>query len=725
MVKPLYVLIILIVIVLTAGLILMSGYVKRLNKGFINQTSQSQKYCGDGVCDGPETPENCPEDCEEGMNQTISTVKMTIKRIDSTYKTITKKPSGWFHTGQNADVVLSWFDFNYSGGPLIFNHPMGIASDGKRLLLADTRNNRVLIWNNLPTSNTPPNLVLGQKDFIANEPGTAADKLRWPVDVATDGKRVIVADTFNHRVLIWNEFPTKNGEPADIILGQKDFETYPKRNIQNSEGHIKQIQWPWAVWTNGKKLIITNTERRNVMIWNSFPTVNNQEPNIILENEDFGTPRSIESDGETYLIVGDHNAIKGESVGGTFFWSKFPESGDTPYDAFVYDILWNSEVIGDNFYASNPIGMLYEIKNFKELRGTFKIEDLKSSGKLVSFQNLFPTDGDGSGLIYINNGTSEIIYASLYNGGRVVGYFGKLEDKEPDFVIGSETNTNPLTEIYYFMDNNFPISYNDSLISFSDFNRRIEVWKNIPDESGALPDIVYDEVEFNQESADVYKGKFYLIGKKYDKCGILAWNWSDIIEGKEPELIILKSLEGCTNAEGITFDDKYAYIVVDGYLYVWKQPVDWDDIPFKKIELEHKLEKIKSNGELLAALTTDKNIILIDVDSIEGNNPTYLEVCSKCQNPNFNLPGTPPFIDNEHLFVADTPNNRVLIWSRIPSSESEEPDIVIGKNSFDNDLPVEITKNGLFWPRYVWFDGNYLWVGEHKFSGRLLRFPVG
>ena len=103
---------------------------------------------------------------------------------------------------------------------------MDIASDGKHLLLADTRNNRILIWNHLPTSNEPPDIVLGQEDFYSNEPGTSRSKLRWPVSVATDGKRVIVADTYNNRILIWNSFPTRNGQPADIVLGQDSFEEW-------------------------------------------------------------------------------------------------------------------------------------------------------------------------------------------------------------------------------------------------------------------------------------------------------------------------------------------------------------------------------------------------------------------------------------------------------------------------------------------------------------------
>jgi len=38
----------------------------------------------------------------------------------------------------------------------------------------------------------------------------------------------------------------------------------------------------------------------------------------------------------------------------------------------------------------------------------------------------------------------------------------------------------------------------------------------------------------------------------------------------------------------------------------------------------------------------------------------------------------------------------------------------------------ELTRNQFFWPGAIAFDGTYLWVGEFKFSGRLLRFsPSG
>ncbi|KKL28011.1 hypothetical protein LCGC14_2379410, partial [marine sediment metagenome] len=59
--------------------------------------------------------------------------------------------------------------------PDYMNLPQGEAFDagvgiipvwpGTRLFLADRNNNRILIWNELPTGNTAPDLVLGQEDF--------------------------------------------------------------------------------------------------------------------------------------------------------------------------------------------------------------------------------------------------------------------------------------------------------------------------------------------------------------------------------------------------------------------------------------------------------------------------------------------------------------------------------------------------------------------------------
>jgi len=76
---------------------------------------------------------NLPESCKNwfsvermmSVQQDPSEKEMSVKALQSSYKTITAKPSGWFKTGQDADIMLSGAGFNDAGGPLQFNHPGG------------------------------------------------------------------------------------------------------------------------------------------------------------------------------------------------------------------------------------------------------------------------------------------------------------------------------------------------------------------------------------------------------------------------------------------------------------------------------------------------------------------------------------------------------------------------------------------------------------------------
>ncbi len=86
-----------------------------------------------------------------------------------------------------------------------------------------------------------------------------------------------------------------------------------------------------------------------------------------------------------------------------------------------------------------------------------------------------------------------------------------------------------------------------------------------------------------------------------------------------------------------------------------------------------------------------------------------------------NLPAH-AIVANGQLFVADTVNNRVLVWSSLDAAQARQtPSVVLGESNLQETSP-QIGKNKLFWPAALSFDGTYLWVGEFKFSNRLLRF---
>src|SRR5690606_8373287 len=83
-------------------------------------------------------------------------------------------------------------------GPLGQSLPLSSWSDGQKLAVADTGNNRVLIWNQFPAgADVPPDIVLGQPDFntnTANTGGVSDISMNGPITVYWDGTHFIVAE---------------------------------------------------------------------------------------------------------------------------------------------------------------------------------------------------------------------------------------------------------------------------------------------------------------------------------------------------------------------------------------------------------------------------------------------------------------------------------------------------------------------------------------------------
>ncbi len=177
----------------------------------------------------------------------------------------------------DADVVLGQPDFTSNGSDCqqtSLNGPRGaIATGNDQLLVADTENNRVLIWNSMPTNNgQAADLVLGQPDFTTcNQPGanaSAANSLNEPWDVWSDGTHVLVADTYANRVLVWNTFPTSVGQNADAVIGQPDFTT-------NVAGPMAQaLATPSGVTSDGNSIFIAEYDNMRVGQWTGLPWQN-------------------------------------------------------------------------------------------------------------------------------------------------------------------------------------------------------------------------------------------------------------------------------------------------------------------------------------------------------------------------------------------------------------------------------------------------------------------
>ncbi len=165
--------------------------------------------------------------------------------------------------------------------------PTGVASDGQILAVADTDNNRVLIWKTIPTSNnTPADVVVGQPDFKTGRSGLDSKTMRGPQGVWIQGTRLFVADTQNHRVLVWNNIPTSNGQAADYVLGEPNFNTAPPATTLVSAPTASNLFSPVSVTSDGKRLLVTDLGHNRVLIWNSIPTQTAAAADLVLGQPD-------------------------------------------------------------------------------------------------------------------------------------------------------------------------------------------------------------------------------------------------------------------------------------------------------------------------------------------------------------------------------------------------------------------------------------------------------
>jgi hypothetical protein len=220
-----------------------------------------------------------------------------------------------YTTGQAASVVIGQPDFtsgsaNQGGaaGANTINYVFGVATDGTRLAIGDSASNRVLIYNTIPTTNNASaDLVLGQANFTstsANRGGSAAaNTLNQPTQVAFVGSKFLVADYSNNRILIWNTFPTSNGQAADVVVGQPDMTTNSAGTTSSKMSGAEGVSYDSV----SGKLVVTDYSNNRVLIFNSIPTSNGAVADVVV--------------GQQNMTSG--NANQGGSVGANTFYVPY------------------------------------------------------------------------------------------------------------------------------------------------------------------------------------------------------------------------------------------------------------------------------------------------------------------------------------------------------------------------------------------------------------------
>ena len=192
-----------------------------------------------------------------------------------------------------ADVVIGQPDFisavanNGGVSAQSLSNPTGVYCDGRKLFIADQGNNRVLIFNTIPSVNfAAADCVVGQSSMSVATPNTGGVKattLSAPQNVFSDGQRLFVADYNNHRVLIYSSIPSGNGAAANIVVGQASM-------TSNGTGVSAQaLAHPYHVFYDGTRCYISDMDNRRVLIYNQLPQTNAASADVVIGQPDMTT----------------------------------------------------------------------------------------------------------------------------------------------------------------------------------------------------------------------------------------------------------------------------------------------------------------------------------------------------------------------------------------------------------------------------------------------------
>ncbi|MBK6848489.1 MAG: hypothetical protein IPG96_13500 [Proteobacteria bacterium] len=141
------------------------------------------------------------------------------------------------------------------------NVPLGLATDGVRLAVVDAFNDRLLFFDQVPTTSG----VAASSSW--GSWGQGALNLDNPVGALSDGTRLFVADRGNDRVLVFNRWPTSPDQPPDVLIGQA---TYGTGEANQGQGTVAAANSLWGVhflFYDGCRLFLSDTNNNRVLIY--------------------------------------------------------------------------------------------------------------------------------------------------------------------------------------------------------------------------------------------------------------------------------------------------------------------------------------------------------------------------------------------------------------------------------------------------------------------------
>ncbi|HRN70342.1 MAG TPA: hypothetical protein PLS49_04090, partial [Candidatus Woesebacteria bacterium] len=289
-------------------------------------------------------------------------------------------------------------------------------------------------WNSIPTvNNTVANVVIGQPDFTTNSTPVTAAGLNIPISVFSNNNRLYIADNNNNRVLIFNKIPTINGISADIVLGQTNFTSNANVGITSYS-----MQNPQMVFEYQDKLFVSEAGGDRILIFKNIISkpgisINNSPEDI--ENNKIRM-NGISRVEEPYVVQSVEYSVNGggwshakatdgsfDSISEDFYIEFDPKSNNYEGDGYTvrFRSTNNNTDVTDNLFYFSPFNLhapsnnsytTNELPTFEFTVNQGRFQDLRDN--LSKFQVLINKDNQGW-QTYID--TIPVSYESIKNSG--------------------------------------------------------------------------------------------------------------------------------------------------------------------------------------------------------------------------------------------------------------------------------------------------------------------
>ncbi len=625
---------------------------------------------------------------------------------------------------------------NFGGVSAQSMHEPYIASyDGTRLFVVDQGNNRVLIYNSLPTvSFASADLVLGQPNMsssAANNGGISGSSLNNPSGVFSDGTHLVVADTNNSRVLIWNSIPTSNGQAADLVLGQPDMLHSSANNGPNTVAcgsslgrNSCSLSYPTGVLLQSGALYVSDSSNNRVLIWNSIPTTTQQAANVVLGQAlfttgsanngpntvacggaagtnacSFSSPGGISSDG-TRLAVTDYYTNR------VLVWNTLPVSNQTPASFALGQATLLTKVSGLTSQAlNNPLSValsatalfVSDHTNNRVLGWSPLPAASNTAANLVLGQTSFTVNnfnnpgaplnaselGDPQAVSW--DGTHLIVASRTHNRTLIWNSLPTTPDQSADVILGQPDTSS------YLINNGpntvacggaagvnacsqadvFGLQSDGTHLFISDYmSNRVLVWNSIPTTDNQPADLVLGQPTFTASTASN--------GPNTVACGGSA------------------GANACSmNGPRGVFSDGTRLAVADTG---GSRVLFWNSIP----------TSTQQNASIVLGQST--------VTGQSANNGPNTVACGGAAGLNACSLNGPSgvLIAASHLLVSDAGNNRILIWNTIPTATGQAANVVLGQTNFFANASNNggISAGTLNDPAELSWDGTHLYVSD-------------